>query len=685
MKDKQPLEPCLSFLLLQDAALQYSLLIKSVIFSSLLSPFCVYSESSGEDDYTKLSLQELMSLEIFTAASMLPTEMKKAPGTVYSFDREDFLRLGVRTIDDLLEYVPGLQLNQYKKRHRSVWSRGVINRYNNKMKLLVDGVPIQHVYYGDFSGADKLPMDKVDKVEVIVGPASSLYGANAFAGVISVTTRAFTADAQTSYMETTLDVGDNSRAGANIFYNSQKLQGFVSYLDQDAPFRKNRTSFIGDKVSQPLNEKYKNLSFKVQPLKGLQWSFNYQSSDTPFLFAPGQLNIDTDAKNYNTSLHYETGNLEQGKWDILGYYTDDQAKEAEYEQNSGQLAYKEQRDALYYGIKATWFKKLFSNHTLSIGTEWQHDEAKDMDRIRYWDHKTGFLNPAESGSLLTNPDVKNNDYALFVQDVWSLTHELTMTLGGRYDEFDAFDNDANFRFAMVYTPTEQQTWKILWGSSVRKPSYREYLKVLENTPFVQPGLDTEQMETFELGYAYQWENANISVTTFYNEFEDFIKEAPTPVGDEEYFVNAPYTWRMHGVEVLSEYRPFSRVYLRASLGWLRAKNRQYNDIPYIAEWSASLFADYQWYHSHFVGISSFYNSSKEDTNDARYRNDEPDSFVSVNFNAHGELFEHISYQMGVKNISNEKIYDPAGDFSEGYNTQRSKREVWGKLTYRYQF
>ncbi len=620
------------------------------------------------------------ALEVFTSASMLPTEIKKAPGTVYSFNRKDFLRLGVRTIDELLDYVPGLQLNQYKKRHRSVWARGVIDRYNNKMKMLVDGVPMQHVYYGDFADGENLPLEKVDKVEIIVGPASPLYGANAFAGVISVTTRSFTENAQTSYVETTLDVGDNRRTGGKIFYNSQKLQGFVSYLDQDAPFRKNRRSFIGDKVLQPRDEDYTNLYFKARPLKGLQLSFNYQAMNTPFVFAPRLVNINTDAESYNASLHYEFGDLQQGKMETIAYYTDDQAAEKEYEQTTGRKAYKENRDAVYYGIKSTWFKKMFSVHTLSLGAECQHDEAKNMDKTRYWDHSNGFYLIPKSGSLLTDPDEQNNDYGLFIQDVWELSDELTMTLGGRYD---AFDNDRNYRFALVYTPTHRQTLKFLWGSSVRKPTYREYLKVLEVPDFVQPKLDTEKMQTVELGYAYQWQNANLSVTGFYNEFEDFIKQADAPTTsnvEDEYFVNDNGTWRMHGVEVLTEYRPVSRVSLRASLGWLKAQNREYNNIPYITEWNASLFADYQWRPSHFIGLSAFYNSNKEDTNDSRFpdKQDDPDSFVTLDFNAHGQLLDNISYQLGVKNLTDDKVYDPAGDFSDAYNTQRTDREVWGK-------
>ncbi len=110
-------------------------LISAAIWSCLLLPVSGYSEPSSGEDYTELSLKELMALEVFTSTSMLPTEIKKAPGTVYSFNRKDFLRLGVRTIDELLDYVPGLQLNQYKKHHRSVWARGVIDRYNNKLKF----------------------------------------------------------------------------------------------------------------------------------------------------------------------------------------------------------------------------------------------------------------------------------------------------------------------------------------------------------------------------------------------------------------------------------------------------------------------------------------------------------------------------------------------------------------------
>jgi len=679
---------------------------KSLIKLCGLFLWCItfpsFAASEQIDDYTEMSLQELMSLEIFTAASLLPTELKKAPGTVYSFDRNDFKRLGVRRLDELLEYVPGFQLNQYRKRHNSIWSRGMIDRYNNKMKLLVDGVPIQHVYYGHFSAGENLALEKIGKVEVIIGPASSLYGANAFAGVISVTTRDFTSDNRTgsenksqdqdAYVETGLELGNHSRAKATVFYNSEKLQGFLSYLDQDAPFDEDRKSFIGQGVFQPLDEQYKNLYLKAKPVKGLQVSFDYQYQDTPFVFFPGNspenTKDNTEEKFYNLSAQYEYGDLDDGKLETIAYYIDDQATEEVYLHSSGEGAYKENRDSLYYGIKATWLKQFYTDHTIALGGEWQHDEAKDMDYVRNWHYSSGFLFPPETGSLLSNENEENNDYAVFVQDVWEINQQLTATISARYDAFDKFDNDSNYRLAMVYTPTVRQTIKMLWGTAVRKPTYREYLKVPESSATVTntssvSELDTESMETFELGYGYQWQDANINITTFYNEFDGYIHEV-SDAGDE-FFVNSDNIWRMYGVELLSVYRLTSKLNLRGTIGWLKGKESGVGDLPYLAEWTASFLSDYQLYQSHHMVFSLFYNSERTDTNDENFTDDQADSITTLNMHAYGQLLDNISYQIGVKNITDETVFDPAGDFDGRYNNQRTEREIWGKLTYTYRF
>ena len=109
------------------------------------------------------------------------------------------------------------------------------------------------------------------------------------------------------------------------------------------------------------------------------------------------------------------------------------------------------------------------------------------------------------------------------------------------------------------------------------------------------------------------------------------------------------------------------------------------DLPYLAEWTASFLSDYQWYQSHHMVLSVFYNGDRKDTNDQKYTDDESDQFTTLNFHAYGKLLDNISYQVGVKNVTDEDIFDPAGDFDDRYNNERTERELWGKLTYTYRF
>jgi outer membrane receptor for ferrienterochelin and colicins len=122
-------------------------------FSILLMLIGIYPNIAiaDETEFADMSLKELMSLDTFEAASLLPNQISKAPGTVYSFSRDDFSRYGVSQVDELLQFIPGIQLNQYRKRHQSVWARGLLDCYNDKMALMIDGVRLRHLYYGYWS------------------------------------------------------------------------------------------------------------------------------------------------------------------------------------------------------------------------------------------------------------------------------------------------------------------------------------------------------------------------------------------------------------------------------------------------------------------------------------------------------------------------------------------------------
>jgi outer membrane receptor for ferrienterochelin and colicins len=625
------------------------------------------------ESFAEMSLDELMTLDVFTAASRIPTQQAHAPGTVYSFNRDDFDRMGVRRVDELLHFVPGMQLTQYRKRHQSIWSRGLLDRYNDKLILIVDGVQLRHLYYGHFSLGDNFPLEKIEKVEIIQGPASSLYGANAFGGIISITTRAF---ADSARAELTAEAGNHERKKFTGLANSNELQVFGSWLDQDAPFRDDRKSFIGGDTLQPLDETYRNLFVKGQLTEGLTLSLDYYRNETPFLFIPDTQDAFIDEEMLTLSARHEIGDIEHGKLESTLYYTQDNAEETEFEQQTGALGYRENQDATMAGLTVTAFKRLFEQHVFALGVSWQREQAEDMDYVRHFRYDLGFIDPPLTGSLLSEPGIVTDDYAVFIQDVWTVSSELDITLGARYDYFDQFGEQSNYRAAFVYTPRVNQTWKLLYGTSIRTPSYREYLKVLEGS-FQAPVPDPERLSSLELAYLHRWQHANISITLFHNEAKDFIREVPTPDGADEYFANSDETLCTQGVDSLLNINLNEDLLLRLNVSYIDAEAIESASTPYIASWLAGLNLSYAYLDQHNAGFSVVYNSDRSDTNS--YSEDDPGEFTLISVFASGSVSRDLSYSLGLNNLLDERVYDPAADFGSQYNTEKSEREFWARL------
>jgi outer membrane receptor for ferrienterochelin and colicin len=657
-----------------------SLTITLFFLSWSIFPTASYSVSIDQEaDFSEMSLSELMNVDIFSAATRLPVEYAKAPGTVYKFDRNDFSRFGIRRLDELLQYVPGLQINQYRKRHRSIWSRGVLERYNDKMVLVVDGIQRRHLYYGHFSLGDEFPIENIKNVEIIVGPASSLYGANAFSGLISITTHNFT---NTTKAEISSEIADNNRTKITAQYSNNKVQIFGSYLDQDAAFDENRKSFIGLETMQPTDEYYGNFHIKAELLNDLQLAVDYQNNKTPFLFIPSTQTANIDTRSINTSLQYKKGNLQQGLFEIKGHYTVEDITEYENEQQTRQLAYEEQQDGSMAGLSLMASRNLQDQHLFSVGTSWEYDQADNFDFSRYWHFREGFLDNPKEGSLLAEPKEKNHNLALFFQDIWSINKQIDLTIGGRYDNYDSFGEHFNYRAALVYSPGNTQILKLLFGTATRTPTYREYLKVLDSN-FIAPVPNPEKMKTLELAYKHKWQQLNISTTLYRNKFDNYIQEVQTPDGEDEYFSNSKDSWFMNGAELLFQYNLQKKIQMYVALGYVHAQISGTEKLPYIADWTGSVNLDYNYLGQQYIGIGLIYNSERDESNS--FDDDRSQAFTLVDIQMRGKISRQIDYSLGVDNLFNKKVYDPSADFGNRYNTEKTEREIWAKLSIKFDF
>src|SRR5262245_34482925 len=149
--------------------------------------------SSVEPPPADLSIEQLGNIEvpIVEAASKYKQKTTEAPSSVTIITSDEIKKQGYRTLADLLRNVPGLYVS-YDRLYSFLGIRGFnLGDYNNRVLLLVNGHRINNsLSDGAFIGTEFiLDVDLIDRVEIIRGPGSSLYGANAFFGVINVITR----------------------------------------------------------------------------------------------------------------------------------------------------------------------------------------------------------------------------------------------------------------------------------------------------------------------------------------------------------------------------------------------------------------------------------------------------------------------------------------------------------------
>src|SRR6202451_2866359 len=140
-------------------------------------------------DLTALKLEDLMNVDV-TSASKKAQKVSQVPAAIFVITAEDIRRSGATNIPDLLRMVPGLEVAQINPITWAISARGFNGEYSNKLLVLVDGrVVYTPTFAGVFWDAQDMPLELVERIEVIRGPGGTIWGANAVNGVISIFTK----------------------------------------------------------------------------------------------------------------------------------------------------------------------------------------------------------------------------------------------------------------------------------------------------------------------------------------------------------------------------------------------------------------------------------------------------------------------------------------------------------------
>lgn len=165
-------------------------LFQTVIFAALmLNPGLAPAGTGRVKELAKLSIEELISIKV-TSVLKTPRPLSESPAAVYVLTGEDIRRSGAANVPDLLRTVPGVQVAELDENIFAITIRGFNDIHANKLLVMIDGRSVyNHIFSGVIWSSLNVFMEDIERIEIIRGPGSSVWGANAVNGVINIITK----------------------------------------------------------------------------------------------------------------------------------------------------------------------------------------------------------------------------------------------------------------------------------------------------------------------------------------------------------------------------------------------------------------------------------------------------------------------------------------------------------------
>lgn len=537
-------------------------------------------ESNGQDPETDLvdELQWLRAERVTVRTATLREEsIAHAPATIRVVTREQIRNRGYRSLYELLRDQPGIDIldhAQAESKHRFT-IRGITG--NHKFIILQDGVRINSPTGENIQPvAENYPLYHVRQVEILLGPASALYGADAFTAVINLITEDPTPEGR---FDSALEVGEFGQRrldayGARRYTDRFALSAGGHYQDADAPnLRKeypaafpfdDLKNFDGS-LAVPLAERneytgaFRSFSTWLKVEIGDDLVIGWNQSLFRSRYSESVRSSATDYEEYGDTLlltgygRYTCHLSERlsGQW-VASYSRYEQLPESRFNnQVSGftdaykyslgesfriepRLTYVQDDRHVYTG--GLLFERIHAiPHTADLTEQYRRDKGPDGQNQ---------FHPGSDGTLpIEIFNIWYNNIGGFLQHQGQWTPKLSSTLGARYDYSEDYGGSFNPRLGLVHETSERTTWKALYGKAFLAPSPFEryenfgafafrrpdgvYQSFFFHVP--NPNLEPEELQTIELGVSHRpIDDLTIGLVGFYTTIDDLILNAATP-------------------------------------------------------------------------------------------------------------------------------------------------------------
>jgi len=575
----------------------------------------------------RLSMEELMNIEVVTA-SKSGQPIHEAPSTMRVITAEQIQERGYEELDDAIRDIVGVDAVHASGGFPVIRAfRGMYGDENRRMLFMIDGVVENNLIGSAEMGGPVYSLHNVERIEIIWGPGSALYGANAYSGVINIITKKGGDINGVNYQR---GYGSFNTSFEKAMFGAKKSGFDIAFsgavFNTDGPNYKNRDPNFSNAYVNKAFSFNANVAFSSRNVKT---TFGYRAFKTPmgfgtFLNSPTNLLGLPPQGNGNTGnfgiLSASIGGERPSVWipnNSTAFIQNEIAVSPKFSIFS-RVQYRETglSDASYFYI--TFDGKLVNKNKR---THYSNRVAADISSVYNFSKNqklsVGVLysqDNLELGYRAVVPDTRvdtiehipvTNLRATFRGRVFSIQHNLgtyiqyvlnstflnktNFTIGGRYDDNSVYGTTINPRIGIVNQPVEKITIKLLYGSAFRAPTNFE---LYNSSPIRIPNLDLkpEKIKTFELNFIYTLSKFCVLQTNlFSNDLKDIIV-VDVPIENNKVQNQNSGTAVVNGLETTLDILPSGSF--SGFINFTYQKGRQNNgfesfDIPNIAKYKGN--------------------------------------------------------------------------------------------------
>ena len=564
--------------------------------------------AQAPDDLEK-ELEALLNTPI-QGASKREQRLIDSPQAIEVLTGDEIRAMGIYRLGDALKLMTSVDVLEVDNLVTNVTLRGAMQQGQPRTaQILIDGVPLYNAEIASVD-IDNLPVtiDLIDKIEVVRGPSSSLYGANAVVGVIAITTRragegatggvrASRADHATSRGALDLALGNKDLGltfgyqGASLGTTDQPGQSLNTGAPQayDDNHSHQRSLFARGQWT------FGNGSLWLGAGDARKWAGTYRgANDAPYqIFTSSTLSAgwgQSWASNLRTELRWSRLKHEDtfGPSPILVGLTGDPS----------------------YGSEKTW--ATFTSNLMELQVNW--DPTKAFHIVGGLDRRTYSADPSRIIGFANT--IEESASGGFLNLDWNATQEVTLSAGARVENESLGGSRTSPRFAVLWNPSKASSFRIGFYSSSRSPQVLESRVDFTNTfappiPPLPPGsigvfrivpnaaLEPEKVTSTELGYRHIFGAFSLDLTVFQMNFSKLIAQVqqsqttvigvPVQLVVTNQYVNTGDA-KDKGLELALTWRPTSKMTCGFNSTWLDYKLEATDTTPsYTPSFKANLW------------------------------------------------------------------------------------------------